>query len=274
METVNKILSWLGECFKVEEDKALHENKLFWVVVLVPLFFITWISWRLSEELITKGLYNPHVSAESLASFVNYYAFPIALLTVPLTLAVMINRFHSSKQKAKTNRLIEQNNTANNFYTHYKYFREHCESIIEKQSIEIDIDIFYNFIFPEANVSRFSTHLNPKFIELLEKELEKLNQRYQKYSELPYEDPYKGKMYRASTPFKGELKAFSHKFEFYGLVKGIYINKDKKECHLTQYNEELKKTYDSIVRILSNQGVSSKEEAIDFIKKLSINMKS
>ncbi|MDC9518748.1 MULTISPECIES: hypothetical protein [unclassified Pseudoalteromonas] len=110
METINRILKWLGECFKVEEDKALHENKLFWIVVLIPLFFIIWISWILTTELITKSIYSPHISAESLAGFVNYYAFPIALLTVPLTLAVMINRFHSSKQKAKSNRLVEQNN--------------------------------------------------------------------------------------------------------------------------------------------------------------------
>ena len=168
METVNKILNLLGECFKVEEDKALHENKLFWVVVLVPLFFIVWISWRLTAELITKGLYNPHVSSESLASFVNYYAFPIALLTVPLTLAVMINRFHSSKQKAKSNRLVEQNNSANNFFNHYKYFVEHCEALKKRHpesSFNLSPELLYKILFPSSSVSNFTTELNSNFIK-------------------------------------------------------------------------------------------------------------
>lgn len=159
METDNKILNWLGEFFKVEEDKALHENKLFWVVVLVPLFFIVWISWRLTAELITKGLYNPHVSAESLAGFVSYYAFPIALLTVPLTLAVMINRFHSSKQKAKSNRLLEDNNIANNYFSHFNSFKEYCvqlEVMHEDNGLKIFPQRLYQFIFYKSNMSNFA----------------------------------------------------------------------------------------------------------------------
>lgn len=168
METINRILKWLGECFKVEEDKALHENKLFWIVVLIPLFFIIWISWILTTELITKSIYSPHISAESLAGFVNYYAFPIALLTVPLTLAVMINRFHSSKQKAKSNRLVEQNNTANNFFNHYKYFKDHCIGL-EKRflwlNLQITAELLYKKLFPISSVSNFTTELDKTFVE-------------------------------------------------------------------------------------------------------------
>ncbi|MBB1419699.1 hypothetical protein H5187_20875 [Pseudoalteromonas sp. SG44-1] len=186
MGTVNKILNLLGECFKVEEDKALHENKLFWVVVLVPLFFIVWISWRLTAELITKGLYNPHVSSESLASFVNYYAFPIALLTVPLTLAVMINRFHSSKQKAKSNRLVEQNNIANNFFNHYKYFVEHCEALKKRNPenyFNLSPELLYKSLFPSSSVSNFTTDLNSKFIKKISVQFNSIIKSYSAHIE-------------------------------------------------------------------------------------------
>ncbi|MEM5546989.1 hypothetical protein [Pseudoalteromonas fuliginea] len=273
-----RVTNWFITHIPVEEDLGLHENKAFRRWIGYPLLFIFLLVIAITWDLYETGVYSFNksflINSATLNDFAKFYAFPIAALAVPLTFGVMFNRFHSSKQKAKSNRLVENNNTANNFYTHYKYFREHCELVIEKQSIEINIDIFYNFIFPEANVNKFSTHLNPKFIELLEKELEKLNQKYQKYSESPYKDPYEGKMFRASIPDRGELKAFSHKFEFYGFVKVIYINKEKQEYHLTQYNAELQKTYDIMMRILRHQGVSIKEEAIDFIKKLSINMKS
>ncbi|MBB1404859.1 hypothetical protein H5079_04445 [Pseudoalteromonas sp. SG44-5] len=169
MGIVKKVSKWLvSDWFKVQEDKALHENRLFWLVVLAPLLFIAWFFYRLTEELITKGLYNPHVSAESLAGFVSYYAFPIALLTVPLTLAVMINRFHSSKQKAKSNHLVEQNNSSNNFFNHYKYFVEHCEALKKRHpedSFNLSPERLYKILFPSSSVSNFTTELNSNFIK-------------------------------------------------------------------------------------------------------------
>ncbi|MCK8124380.1 hypothetical protein MTF66_05180 [Pseudoalteromonas sp. 2CM39R] len=154
---LNKFWNWILDCIRIDEDIALHENRIFWIVVLIPFGFICWLFFSLTQDLISDGLYNPHVSSESLASFVNYYAFPITLLTIPLTLAVMINRFHSSKQKAKSNRLVEKNNVANNFFNHYKYFSEHCEAVnvrFESSVIAIKPEVLYKKMFPHSSINK------------------------------------------------------------------------------------------------------------------------
>ncbi|WP_063705165.1 hypothetical protein [Pseudoalteromonas gelatinilytica] len=154
---LKKFWDWILDFIRIDEDIALHENRIFWIVVLVPFGFIFWLFFSLTQDLIIDGLFNPHVSSESLASFINYYAFPITLLTIPVTLAVMINRFHSSKQKAKSNRLVEQNNMANNFYNHYKYFFEHCEAInarFASSEITIKPEVLYKKMFPHSSINK------------------------------------------------------------------------------------------------------------------------
>ncbi|WP_257325430.1 hypothetical protein [Pseudoalteromonas rhizosphaerae] len=183
METFKRILKWLiSDWIKVQEDKALHENRLFWLVVLAPLVFIAWIVYRLTEELITKGLYNPNVSSESLANFALYYAFPITLLTVPLTLAVMINRFHSSKQKAKSNLLVEQNNAANNYFNHFDSYNEYIKKLENEDSIstfkvKISPQISYAIFFKSSSINSpcflISLSIIDEFIKQIDDEVKK-----------------------------------------------------------------------------------------------------
>lgn len=172
--------------FGIHEDKALHQNWIFWIVVLVPLSIICWLVYTLTQDLISDGLYNPHVSSESLASFVNYYAFPITMLTVPLTLAVMINRFHSSKQKAKSNRLVEINNAANNYFSHFQHFKTYIQNIENSDSlnttkIEMDsIPSLYRAFFTNSTLKNNNFDI-PKFVA--DDFLNKLKQEVHSYKE-------------------------------------------------------------------------------------------
>ena len=167
VKTWNSLKNIFRYFFGIHEDKALHKNWIFWIAVLVPLGIICWLMYTLTQDLIADGLYNPHVSSDSLASFLNYYAFPITLLTLPLTLGVMFNRFHSSKQKAKSNRLVEQNNMANNFYNHYKYFSEHCEAIntrFESSLVTIKPEVLYKQMFPHSSVNKSENEIDISII--------------------------------------------------------------------------------------------------------------
>ncbi|MDC3190421.1 hypothetical protein NQU96_11770 [Pseudoalteromonas elyakovii] len=167
--------------FGIHEDKALHQNWVFWIVVLVPLGVVCWLMYTLTQDLISDGLYNPRVSSESLASFVNYYAFPITMLTVPLTLAVMINRFHSSKQKAKSNRLVELNNAANSYFSHYNYFKKYLDDIdnvddmMNRNTFKLAIScpLAYRKIFTNSTINTPNFDIPESVVDELVKELSK-----------------------------------------------------------------------------------------------------
>lgn len=123
----------------VEEDIGLHENKAFirWIgyPLLVILVVVIAVTWNLFEAGVYSFNKEFEVSFVTLNDFAKYYAFPIASLTVPLTLGVMFNRFHSSKQKAKSNRLVEVNNTANNYFSHFQHFKTYIQNIENKDDL-------------------------------------------------------------------------------------------------------------------------------------------
>lgn len=161
---------------KIQEDKALHKNTSFWFAILAPLIIIIWIFYLLTNELILKEAFYINMSSESLAAFVKHYAFPITLLTLPLTFGVMVNRFHSSKQKAKTNNLVERNNIVNNFFTHYKNFSEFCDKIEQRYNsnkLTLTPEFLYRDIFPTSGINNFTTTADSKFISVVIDKIDK-----------------------------------------------------------------------------------------------------
>lgn len=166
------IKQWFIKHMPVQEDIGLHENKAFirWIgyPLLAILVVVIAVTWNLFETGIYSFDKEFEISFVTLNDFAKYYAFPIASLTVPLTFGVMFNRFHSSKQKAKSNLLVEQNNSANNFFNHYKYFAEFCESLSNdffNKKENIGPEILYKKLFPEASVVHFTTNANEKCID-------------------------------------------------------------------------------------------------------------
>ncbi|MDI4668079.1 hypothetical protein MKZ42_05375 [Pseudoalteromonas shioyasakiensis] len=165
------IKQWFIKHMPVQEDIGLHENKAFLRWITYPLLVILAIAFAITWNLFETGIYSFDKEFElsfiTLNDFAKYYAFPIASLTVPLTFGVMFNRFHSSKQKAKSNRLVEQNNSANNYFNHYKYFSEFCESLSNnffKKTENISPAILYKRLFPDASVVHFTTEVSEKFL--------------------------------------------------------------------------------------------------------------
>lgn len=254
---VFKALKWLIiDWFKVQEDIALHENKLFWFVVMLPLAFIGWIFWKLTRLLIVEGFYKPIINVESLAGFVNYYAFPIALLTVPLTLALMINRFHSSKQKAKSNRLIEKNNTANNYFSHFNSFKEYCEQleIMHKhKSLKIFPQRLYQFIFFNSNLTSFEPKVSEKLIKTIISSIKDEIFLFEEHQENNKKNNKHGEYDRSESLFEG--------IDFH-----CQLNSDK---GLHEYFETLSYIYYDIFMfqgILNNNDITSKfQEDFEFL---------
>jgi hypothetical protein len=147
-ENPNKVVnqsSWFNLIKVINPSKPLHHHGIFWlpILVFIPLAlllsFPTWcFCWPTPEN------YEAILKAQSFPVF-------IASLAIPFT--VVINRFHSSSQRAEANRLALQNMTFNQYFDHRTQFYKFTESVSLGEPfcnfITINNpDALYTIIFP------------------------------------------------------------------------------------------------------------------------------
>lgn len=258
------IKQWFIKHMPVEEDVGLHENKAFirWIgyPLLAILVMVIAVTWNLFETGIYSFNKEFEMSFVTLNDFAKYYAFPIASLTVPLTFGVMFNRFHSSKQKAKSNKIVEQNNIANNFFNHFKYFKEHCE-VLEKRfdflNLEISCEILYKELFKGSSVSNFITDIeigvNDELLTYINNEIDTFIKHVDKVgvesvahtSSPPENDDYY------------EKHTLNESYSFRFRQSGIYFQQTINEP--VDFDNLLQSNFDFIFMLLCFNGVSNFE---------------
>ncbi|GGF00752.1 hypothetical protein [Pseudoalteromonas gelatinilytica] len=258
------IKQWFIKHMPVEEDIGLHENKAFirWIgyPLLAILVMVIAVTWNLFETGIYSFNKEFEMSFVTLNDFAKYYAFPIASLTVPLTFGVMFNRFHSSKQKAKSNEIVEQNNIANNFFNHYKYFKEHCE-VLEKRfnflNLEISCEILYKKLFKGSSVSNFITDIelseNDEFLTYIHNEIDTFIQHVDKVG-------IESVAYTSSHPENDdyyEKHTLNESYSFSFRQSGIYFRQTINEP--VDFDNLLQSNFDIIFMLLCFNGVSNFE---------------
>lgn len=261
-----KITNWFIKHMPVEDNIGLHENKAFrrWVgyPLLIILFLVIAITW----DLYRTGIYSFSrgflINSATLNDFAKFYAFPIAALAVPLTLGVMFNRFHSSKQKAKSNQLIEQNNKANNFFNHYKYFVEHCDAAekrFEFKNLAIAKEVLYKLFFPKSSVDNFVTELNKDLIKEIIIHFRSIIEDYNSHLNLTTIDTV------AQTINQGTSEEITHEcyfledtFDYKLSYGGVYYQTSLKE--VTNLETELLSSRAIIFMLLFFNGISNYRE--------------
>ena len=130
---------------KIDPSQPLHKHFIFWLpiaIFVLPALVLSLPTWCLCWPEPTE--YESILKTQGLPAF-------IASLAIPFTVAV--TRFHSSAQRAETNRLAEQNMTFNHYFDHRTHFFKHVESmeLSEPYShfVEVkDPDALYKIIFP------------------------------------------------------------------------------------------------------------------------------
>jgi hypothetical protein len=168
------VKNWLIKHLPVEADIALHENSSFHKWVGYPLLLIFTLIIFITFDLYQKGIYSLNkdllITTKTLSDFVKFYAFPITALTVPLSLVVMFNRFHSSKQKAKSNRLIEQNNLVNNYFSHFSNFNSYTGTLEVKYKsvgLKLSAQRLYRILFQNCNLMKFDATVQKDCIDII-----------------------------------------------------------------------------------------------------------
>lgn len=261
---LKKIWLWIAGCFRIHEEKALHKNKSFWFAIFFPMFWIGLIFLALTMELQNKGLFNPRITSDALNGFVKFYAFPITLLTLPLTFAVMVNRFHSSKQKAKSNELVERNNESNNYFNHYKYFAEHCESVTKRfgnEKLNVKPEFLYKILFPDSSIQSFNATVPPYIVDdilkVFDLNIDKLRTHLDLYETERVKNEYDENGVLVSNGLDYLKKEFKYCFEIDGLKHQAHISLEKK-----MYSS-MKTTLEVLVMLLSFHGIANYKEVTD-----------
>jgi len=265
------IKQWFIKHMPVEEDIGLHENKAFirWIgyPLLAIFVMVIAVTWNLFESGVYSFNKEFEISFVTLNDFAKYYAFPIASLTVPLTFGVLFNRFHSSKQKAKSNRLVEQNNSANNFFNHCKYFSEHCEKIQTRfkwLEVKIAPEILYRNLFPKSSVTNFTTDIEMTFIDeyiiKLEDAIDSFNFQLQNTgTEEVEQTSNRGTSAELSTETSTLIESYLSKFNFKGIVFDRKIETEE------EFIDCCRNQFDLIFMIFCFNGASNLTEVSNYL---------
>ncbi|WP_217874293.1 hypothetical protein [Pseudoalteromonas shioyasakiensis] len=117
--------------FSIDESVGLHKNYSFRLAILLPLAISVILIIIFTVQLALKGQFWFSISQPGVTAFVKYFTFPISLLSLSIVFGVMVARFHSSKQKAKSNEITERNNSVNYFYKTHEEFEKFCMKLIK-----------------------------------------------------------------------------------------------------------------------------------------------
>ncbi|GAW97252.1 MULTISPECIES: hypothetical protein [Colwellia] len=127
MNKSNKVRSVFNKLFKIEPNIPLHKNIVFWLPIVffvTPALVLSFPTWCFCWP-------NPEAYEAILAT----QAFPVFIASLAIPFTVAINRFHSSSQRAESNRLAQQNMTFNQYFEHRNHFYKHVETMLLREPL-------------------------------------------------------------------------------------------------------------------------------------------
>ncbi|XQF92103.1 hypothetical protein ACOBV9_11305 [Pseudoalteromonas espejiana] len=199
------------------------------------------------------------LSQPDISAFIKYYSFPISLLSLSIVFGVMVARFHSSKQKAKSNSIIEANNAVNIFYKNHDEFHKYTERLlIPDGSVFSSIDSVecYRFLFKTSTAKKPMLVISDETI----REVEKFYYLY--YSSLiAYisSEKYKNRLVKAEY---GEQHSFlddhvySIQSKFGFSIKGLFHL-----YYIKDFDQKFNTLHGAVIKLISFPGVDNFLEA-------------
>jgi len=241
--------------FAIDETVGLHKNYSFRLAIFFPvvacILFVGLFSWQLHQE----GMYNFYFTQPSITAFVKYFSFPISLLSLSIVFGVMVARFHSSKQKAKSNLITEANNSVNFFYKTHEEFDKYCQKLLIAKHSEfksIDSVICYGFLFKNSVTKNPSLIINEETMRQIEK-------FYYLYFNC-FMDYISSAAYRASNVREeyNEVHVFFDNYVGnFQLQLGIEIDNAFTVQHIKDFDEHIKAINKAFLKLISFPGVDN-----------------
>lgn len=149
-----EIKSWFKKIIAIDETVGLHKNHSFRLAIFLPVLLSAIFITIFSIQLAIDGQFKLSITQPNVTAFIRYFTFPISLLSLSIFFGVMVARFHSSKQKAKSNEITERNNSVNYFYKTHEEFEKYCKKLVESKECKFSSlrsDICYSALFCESS---------------------------------------------------------------------------------------------------------------------------
>ncbi|WP_320151027.1 hypothetical protein [uncultured Tolumonas sp.] len=147
---IQKLNKWLS----VNGSVALHKNRIFLVATLSPLVLAIILAYPLTENLTID------LSVDGYANFITIFNLPLWIASASLVLGVVVNRFHSSEQRAATLMLSVGQNHFSNYLNHRDHFQKYLKPISENLGIDVDPFKIYGIIFSSSTPSNADISLS------------------------------------------------------------------------------------------------------------------
>ena len=179
----------------------------------------------------------------------------------------MVARFHSSKQKAKSNKITERNNSVNYFYKTHEEFEKFCAKLVSSREYSlksIRADTLYSVFFSSSSPTAPSLMVSDSFnravnsfysvyvnnlIEYLDSD--DFNAAQQRTSRGI------GLRYDFSDGLHTKLKMLGLKIEWIGCLND-----------LSKVENELLKFYDSIYELFAFPGLENRSDSVEMLNKV------
>ncbi|MCG9708225.1 hypothetical protein L1D46_05345 [Pseudoalteromonas sp. Isolate3] len=243
--------------FSIDESVGLHKNYSFRLAILLPVAISVILIIIFTVQLALKGQFWFSFSQPGVTAFVKYFTFPISLLSLSIVFGVMVARFHSSKQKAKSNEITERNNSVNYFYKTHEEFEKFCMKLISSTDNGfkgIKANICYEAMFDSSSPKAPSLFVGDNFFRSIESYYSVYIDNLVNYLG---SDDFKlaisgtklnsmGPKHNFSKGLKAKLERLGLEFDWIGYTTDLNIEKDLKEF------------YESIFELFSFPGLENK----------------
>jgi len=148
------LIQKLNKLFCVNGSVALHKNIIFWVTTLSPLVFAMILAHPLTVGQTLE------LSVNGYANFITIFNLPLWVASASLVLGVLVNRFHSSEQRAATLMLSMRQNNFSNYLNHRDHFQKYLKPISESLGIDVDPFKIYGIVFSSSTPANVDISLS------------------------------------------------------------------------------------------------------------------
>lgn len=232
----------LNRWISVNGEVALHKNIIFWLATISPLILATLLAYPLTDNLILE------LSAKGYSNFIAIFNLPLWVASASLVFGVVVNRLHSSEQRAATLRLNIFQNHFSNHLNHRDHFQKYLKPISESYEIDVDPFKIYGILFSSSIPSNADISLSDGVFD---------------YFSESFENEFWSKMKFSSPHFsKQEINIYFPRF-----AKSIGLNMEGVE--LKDFNElkstlvKIRKLYRRAMEYGTTRNSSNKNQEIE-----------